>query len=79
MKLVIEFRKSDACVESHPLEPDFLVVKADEFVQLTYCDLRLGPEGDFFAYLGETGDWIVKRKGKRTLHFSDVVIAGEVE
>lgn len=51
-----------------------------EWVQLTYGHIRIGPEGEDFAFLDEPGgDWIiyddvVLPQGHTDRHYSDVII-----
>ena len=52
----ITFTRSDAMAETHgPL--DVLTLTADDFVQLTYEELRAGPNGDPLAFIHGGGGW----------------------
>lgn len=51
----------------------------DDFLQLTYTDLRVGPDGKEVAHFGRDGDWHLKDKefGDPGERWSDIVIWAE--
>lgn len=69
----IEFRRSEGMLSTMPEgTPEARVIECDEFVQLTYQELRLGPEGDSVALVDERGEWFIDGD---PLAWSDVVIS----
>lgn len=81
MRHYIHFQRSDALFENFNLpedaEHDRKLGPFDEFVQLTYEGLRVGPDGDHIAYFDYTrGAWFIERDDSP---WSDVVIYAETE
>jgi hypothetical protein len=69
----IEFRRSDAILKGMPEGTRVeLVIECEDFVQLTYDSLRLGPEGEFAAHIDRRGGWIIEGD---PLPWSDIVIS----
>lgn len=53
------------------------VMFADEFVQITFNELRFGPEGDFVAFFGE-GVWRMHHgheSGQPNEWYTDIVVS----
>ena len=49
-----------------------------EFLQLTYGELRTGPNGDFAAQYATDGYWYVRASlGDETVGWTDIVMWGE--
>ena len=48
-----------------------------EFVQMTYDELRISPNGDPFAYFGKDGDWHLVDETISNEPWSDFVIYSE--
>ena len=47
-----------------------------EFVQLTYEDLRVGPDGESFATMNGNAEWTIDQDESGTV-YSDVIIWSE--
>lgn len=77
--LLVHFSRPNDTVEDQPPIDVKTFGPYDEFIQLTYHELRSGPDGDFVAWIDENGVWRVKDDQSATdpdYWYSDIVIAG---
>jgi hypothetical protein len=74
MRYVIEFRASEALMGATDApRPHSMTLCCEQFVQLTYHELRVGPDGDCIAYYDEHTDaW--RQRDHEHLSWSDIVI-----
>lgn len=73
MSFYVTFTSSDTAIENGCTEGEVRLGPFDEFVQLTYEHLRVGPEGDFIAHYSDV--WYIEGYG----NYSDVVVTYDVE
>lgn len=81
-QLYAYFSRPNDDVETQPAIDPVRFGPYEEFVQLTYQELRSGPDGDAVAWISPAGEWRVW--GDRSEHdsgywYSDVVITDRAD
>lgn len=77
MTYTVEFRASDAIMGGTDdlSRPDSHAITCDEFVQITYSEVRTGPDGESIAYFDtHTDTWRLHRADLNYLSWSDIIV-----
>lgn len=67
--LIVEFSRNESQVEGERI----VSIECEEFVQVTYDEIRIGPEGDPIAqYMGNVGHW--RKYDEPSEFYTDITI-----